>query len=405
MALLLRASRLPAIIRNRNIVIFRLRHGIIIAMFHIPWRRLNWTNTLFLIVTHIVAVVGTLVYLSVHGPTMVAVAILVGYGVMTGFSITAGYHRLFAHATYEGRAILRAFYVLLGSAACQGSVLKWAADHRRHHARVDTSQDPYNIRQGFFYAHIGWVFLKDDPPPDYRTVADLERDPLVRWQHRWCGPLEMAMCFGVPAALGALGGDPWGGLILGGFLRLILTFHSTFSVNSFAHALGRQPYSEDDSSRDSFITAMITLGEGYHNFHHTFPVDYRNGVRPYQFDPSKWLIRGLSFLSVTRNLQCVPLETIVKRRVEVEHRWILSTLKDCRDGVAAARLRALRERLEAWLERWQSLKAEYRRLRRRMDERAADLREQLKAARREFVAARRQWLEIVRSPEVLLATA
>lgn len=367
-------------------------------------RRLNWTNTLFLVGIHAAAIGGTPAYLSLHGVTPAALGVAALFLAATGISVTGGYHRLFAHGTYEASWPLRLFYLVFGAAAFENSVLKWASDHRRHHRSVDTDLDPYSIRKGFLFAHMGWIFLKDRAEDRIEHVGDLERDPLVRWQHRGYLPIAVSVGFLGPLGLGALLGDPWGGLVLGGFLRVVLLYHSTFCVNSLAHTLGRQPYSDADSSRDHLLTAVVTLGEGYHNFHHTFPFDYRNGVRAHQIDPTKWAIRSLAWVGLTRNLQRVPAEAILKARLRMDHARAARRVSAPEHH---ALLLAARQRLESLVDRWHTLAAECRRRRTEAGDRAravfTQLRADRKAAKREFRRAYRAWLRGLRAPEMLTA--
>lgn len=276
--------------------------------------RIDWTNTLFLGISHTLALVGVgwLIW-SWHWQT--AVLGLLWFA-LCGIAITGGYHRLFSHPTYRAVWPLRLVYVLFGAASVQNSALKWSADHRVHHRRVDTEDDPYDIRRGFWWAHVGWVLAKEKRPVDYSSVEDLQRDPFVRFQHRYYVPLAWLMGAIVPLALGLTWGDPIGALLVAGFLRIVLQWHATFSVNSFAHWMGRQPYGTDNTARDSWVTAIITLGEGYHNFHHRFQTDYRNGVRWFHLDPTKWFVWTMSKLGVTRNLRRVPREKILRAREE-----------------------------------------------------------------------------------------
>ena len=137
-------------------------------------------------------------------------------------------------------------------------------------------------------------------------VPDLERDRLLAFQHRYYPWIGLVSGVLLPTAIGWALGDALGAFLVAGGLRLVFVYHVTFSINSFAHTLGTQPYSDRNSSRDSFVAALLSMGEGYHNFHHTFPADYRNGVRAYQFDPSKWTIRLLSMVGMTRNLKRTP---------------------------------------------------------------------------------------------------
>jgi len=227
-------------------------------------------------------------------------------------SITIGYHRLFAHRSYECSRIGQDFYLLFGAAAFQHSVISWCSDHRRHHKHIDEDDDPYNIQRGFLWAHIGWLLVMEHKEKqDYSNVHDLMADPWIRFQHRFYVPLAVLMGFAVPLAFGWAVGDPWGCVLWAGIFRVVLVHHSTFLVNSLAHTLGRRPYTLAVSARDSAVTALLTFGEGYHNFHHRFAADYRNGVARAAWDPSKWLIGGLERLGLAWNLRRVPSERIV----------------------------------------------------------------------------------------------
>ena len=238
---------------------------------------------------------------------------------VTGLSVTAGYHRLFSHNSYKAAWPVRLVLLLFGAAAFEGSVLEWSTDHRNHHRYTDTEKDPYNIKQGFWYAHIGWLFTLDISKRDFSNVEDLKKDPLVRFQHRFFIPIAIFMAFVLPMLIASLWGNILGGLFVAGFLRVVLTQHSTFCINSVCHVFGKQFYSQRTTARDHWLTAIFTLGEGYHNFHHQFPIDYRNGIRFYQFDPTKWLIRALSFLGLAHDLKTVQAHRITHYRIDMEH--------------------------------------------------------------------------------------
>jgi len=279
-------------------------------------QRLDWLNTFLIALFHLVAVFAV-VYLVFVQASPWTIALGVVWFILCGISVTAGYHRLFAHLTYRARTPLRAFYLLFGAAAVQNSALKWAADHRLHHARCDRDEDPYNIQRGFWWAHIGWILFKSSRPGDLGAVRDLQNDRLVMWQHRWYVPIALVVGAWVPAALGALWGDALGAVLVAGFLRLVLQWHATFSVNSLAHSLGHQPFSRRNSARDSYWTALLTLGEGYHNFHHSFTFDYRNGVRWYHFDPTKWFVWTLSRVGLTTQLRRTTRDAVARARASV----------------------------------------------------------------------------------------
>jgi len=281
-------------------------------------KRLDWTNTLFIAASHLLAVAG-IVWLSLNWSWGIAIMAIVWFA-FCGISITGGYHRLFSHPTYKAAWPLRLFYLLFGAASVQNSALKWSADHRVHHKYTDEEKDPYNINLGFWWAHIGWVLTRAKDPVDLRIVADLQKDPLVMNQHKYY--LLWAVMGGaiLPTIVGFLLGDAIGGLLVIGFLRLVFQWHATFSINSVAHTIGKQPYDTESSSRDSWITAIITWGEGYHNFHHRFQGDYRNGVRWFHLDPTKWFVFSLSKIGVTRDLRRVSEQAIQRAKDTVREK-------------------------------------------------------------------------------------
>jgi stearoyl-CoA desaturase (delta-9 desaturase) len=259
-------------------------------------------------------------YLWYFGVDWFQVAVLAVLMTATGFSITLGYHRLFSHMTFRARLPVRLFTLIFGAAAFENSVLMWASDHRRHHKHVDHDEDPYDITKGFFHAHIGWMLFKLWPEPPLDNVADLKKDPLVVWQDRHIHRLAVMVSFILPTLAGFLW-DGWvgalGGFLIGGVAKVVMLQHCTFLINSACHTLGRQPYSTRCSARDSLFMALFTFGEGYHNYHHEFQHDYRNGVKPWQWDPTKWMIWILSKLRLTSGLRRVPQDTIESTQARV----------------------------------------------------------------------------------------
>ncbi len=281
--------------------------------------KINWTNTLFLTLTPLVGI-GGLVTLCLLGLFVWQTALLaIIWAFIGGICITAGYHRLFSHKSYEAKLPLRIFFLLFGTAAFEGSVLEWCTDHRNHHRYTDTKKDPYNFQQGFWYAHILWLIRLNPKLRNYSNVNDLTQDRLIMLQHRFFAPLAIFMGFIVPALIAACWGDLIGGLVIAGALTITIQQHFTFLINSASHAFGKQPYTSLNSSRDNWVLALFTFGEGFHNFHHKFPIDYRNGIRFYHYDPTKWFIKGLSYLGLTTNLQRVNQQRIMKLKIEKAH--------------------------------------------------------------------------------------
>jgi len=276
----------------------------------------------------------------------------VSFGVLwafNGMSITAGYHRLWAHRSYEASKPLQIFYMLFGAMALQNSILVWASMHRVHHRHVDdVDHDPYSAKRGLFFSHIGWM-LRNHPSGalDLRNAKDLEASPIVRFQHKYYLWIAIGMNVGVPLMLGALNGNIWGSLLLGGLLRLVVSHHCTFFINSLAHYWGRRPYTVENTARDNGFIALFTWGEGYHNYHHLFQWDYRNGVRWWQYDPTKWAISAFTWLGLARSLKRVPEFQIRKALLERQFAEAQENLGQCRDQ---GRLANLRQSLETELQ-------------------------------------------------------
>ncbi|MDE0950755.1 MAG: fatty acid desaturase [Halioglobus sp.] len=211
---------------------------------------------------------------------------------LNGMSITGGYHRLWAHKSYEASPALKWFFAFWGAGALQNSILIWASDHRRHHRNVDDNElDPYSAGRGLWFSHIGWMLREyNTNDPDFSNVRDLQRDPIVMWQDKHYVALTAFMNLGLPLLLGIWHGEIIGTVLLVGLLRLVVNHHVTFFINSLAHYWGSRPYTESNSARDNGFLAFLTYGEGYHNYHHIFQSDYRNGIRWWQWDPTKWMI-------------------------------------------------------------------------------------------------------------------
>ena len=280
---------------------------------------------------------------------------------LNGMSITGGYHRLWSHNAYKAHPALKVFYALWGAGALQNSILVWGSDHRRHHRHVDDNeQDPYSAGRGLWFSHMGWMLREyDTNENDFGNAPDLQRDPIVMWQHRNYVLLTVIMNVGLPLLVGWWAGDIIGGLLLVGLARLVLNHHVTFFINSLAHFWGRQPYTDENSARDNDILAFLTYGEGYHNFHHIFQQDYRNGIRWYQWDPTKWLINLCNWLGLASNLTRVPDFKIQQAMLSMQLKRAETALEQ---NASAEPLRAKLEReyqlLAESLTRWKELQAE-----------------------------------------------
>jgi stearoyl-CoA desaturase (delta-9 desaturase) len=285
----------------------------------LPLDRINWTTSLFLAGTLVLTLTAVPVYLYYFGLDWFQGALFFAMFSACGFSISTGYHRLFSHIAFKASWPIRLLTLVFGAGAFENSVLMWSSEHRRHHKHVDHDEDPYCIAKGFFHAHIGWLLFKLKAEAPYDNVADLQEDKLVCWQDRNINTIAILVSFVPPSILGFLW-NGWegalGAFLIAGIARIVVLQHCTFLINSACHAIGRQPYSKKCTARDSFLLALFTFGEGYHNYHHEFQHDYRNGVKPWQFDPTKWLIWTLSKFGLVRNLRRVPADKILAAQRE-----------------------------------------------------------------------------------------
>lgn len=277
-----------------------------------------WLNVTLFVTTFLVAAIAVPYRALTYGFEATEISFALFCFVYCGMSITAGYHRLWSHKTYQAHWSLRFIFALGGAFALQNSILHWSSDHRIHHKHVDNNDvDPYSAKRGFWYSHIGWMCREYQAHRyhDYKNVRDLQKDSIVMWQHKHYLSLTLLMNFGVPIAFGLWHGNLLNSLLLVGFLRLVLSHHTTFFINSLAHIWGKQTYTDKNTARDNGILALFTFGEGYHNYHHIFENDYRNGIRWWQFDPTKWLIKSCQWLGLTTKLRTSPEDKIEKMRL------------------------------------------------------------------------------------------
>lgn len=250
------------------------------------------------------AVIGVPAFGFFYGYTRLDWAMFGLLYLVTGLGITVGYHRLISHRSFACPDWVKGVLLIAGGWALQNSAFKWGADHIRHHAACDQEADPYNAKLGFWHSHCGWL-LSGQRYTDEKYAAKLRQDPVVMWQHRYYVPIVLSG-LALPFVIGLLYGGWLSGLgcfMLAGIGRAFAVLNSTFCINSICHIWGKQPHGQADSSRDSWLVSLLTFGEGYHNYHHTYPSDYRNGPRWYNFDPSKWLIYTLSLLGLAWSLR------------------------------------------------------------------------------------------------------
>ena len=330
-------------------------------------RRWDLLNTIFLTGTLALALALVPWRLATSGLRWSEALVFLAMTFAIGTAISGGYHRLFSHRAYKATWPVRFLLLCLGAAAFENSALKWASDHRLHHRHVDTEQDPYSIGRGFWFAH--WTWVMEDKSPPLAGVADLEKDPLVRWQHRNHFLIGAAVAT-IPLWIGLATGNLLGYLVFGVALRIVVTHHTTFFINSAAHMFGSRPYTDANTARDNWLLAPITYGEGYHNFHHQWQWDYRNGALWYQWDSTKWLLNVLGWMGLVGQFRRVPGAAMTRARLHMEEKRLRERLSLASPGIATpmrARLTAARMKLDLALaslhdrhEAWGQKKVEWR---------------------------------------------
>lgn len=291
----------------------------------------NKLSGIFIITYHILLVIGWFFYFAYFTPSLPLIGVSVVLLFLTGMSITGGYHRLWSHTTYKTNSVVEFFLLFFGSMACQGSALRWAYDHRLHHAYVDTDRDPYSINKGFWYAHFLWLFKKP-AEIDNKVVSDMVKNPMVMFQHRHYPICMVGSNLMMFLLVGFLLGDFLGAFVISWWTRLFFLHHSTWFINSLAHYWGTQSFSQEHSAVDNYVISLLTFGEGYHNYHHTFANDYRNGIKWYHYDPTKWLIWTLNKLGLTHNLKRMNSYHIKERIIREQKNEILEMIGESLDS-------------------------------------------------------------------------
>jgi len=252
--------------------------------------------------------------------------VLLALYVLTGAGISVGFHRLFAHRSFEAAQPVRALLAVLGSMAMMGGVIRWVSNHRKHHAFSDDDGDPHSPQleqrpgflgalAGLWHAHVGWIYTSERPDPE-RYARDLVRDPLIRFIDRTF-LLWVVLGLALPFAAGyAVSGGLAGALtafLWGGPARIFALHHVTFSINSLCHFHGRRRFATADESRNLFWLAPISFGEAWHNNHHAFPSSPFHGLRRREVDPGRWLIVGLEAVGLAWNVRRVSAERQLAR--------------------------------------------------------------------------------------------
>jgi len=309
---------------------------------------------------------------------------------LTGISITGGYHRYYAHTTYKTNPVVEFFLLFFASMAAQGSALRWSFDHRLHHALVDTDEDPYSINKGFWYAHMLWIFEKPRVIEN-KVVADLVRNKMVMFQHKYykyCMTASNLIAF---LFVGYFFNDYLGAFVISWWTRLFVLHHCTWFINSLAHTWGSQSFSKEQTAADNYIISFLTFGEGYHNYHHTFANDYRNGIRWYHFDPTKWTIWTLHKLGLAHSLKRMSDYHIKEKMLLAQKNALIEEIQSSdvpQKEELLQQVNTLSETVINKLRQKKELNERYKQAKAMKDDAANSLREELKCLRR---AIREDW--------------
>ncbi len=288
------------------------------------------------------------------------------------FAITAGLHRYFSHKAFKTSRVFQFVLAFVAQTSAQKGALWWAAKHREHHKYSDTPQDVHSPAQsGFFKAHVGWIFSKNRGEADLSTIKDLTRFPELVWLNKHDRFPALLLALVVLLTLG------WSGLVVGFFVSTVLVYHCTFAINSLAHVYGKQRYITGDDSRNNWLLALITLGEGWHNNHHHYQASTRQGFRWWEIDITFYLLKLMSFVGLVWELRTPPKEIVrgekrlrpsVIEKVahdlagsvaldsissEIRQRWEqMPDLDAFRERTRLAKAQA-RKRVEAYFSEWQ----------------------------------------------------
>lgn len=364
-------------------------------------KELNLGPSIFLITYQLLLLATLPIYLYYNTPSWALIGCSIVLLYLSGLAITGGYHRLYSHRAYRVPKAVEAIILFFGSMAGQGSALRWGFDHRLHHAHVDTDNDPYSINKGFWYAHFLWIL--DKPREiDPKVVPDLLKNRLVMFQDRFiisCMAFSNLIAFLV---VGALLNDYLGAFMIALWTRLFALHHFTWFINSLAHTWGDKPFSQEQSAVNNYVLSLLTFGEGYHNYHHTFANDYRNGVRWYHFDPTKWLIWTLNKLGLAHDLKRMS-SVVIRRRMVLEHKNLLleklTNYLYARREELEGQVNEMAERLSRKLTEFAKLRDKYAQL--KMQKEARDLleavRHEIKSLRRSLRADFRAWTALSQS--------
>lgn len=283
-------------------------------------RRIVWRNVVIFLYLHIASLYG--IYLACTSAKWMTVIFATLLYQLSGFGITAGVHRLWAHRSYKAKWPLQLFLVILNTMAFQDPAIDWARDHRVHHKYSETDADPHNAKRGFFFSHIGWLLVRKHPEVKEKgkgiDMSDLENNPILAFQKKYYTVLMPLICFILPTVIPVVcWNETWSNAyFIPAVLRYVFTLNMTWLVNSAAHFFGSKPYDKYINPAENKGVAIMALGEGWHNYHHTFPWDYKTAeLGNYSFNFTTAFINIFAKIGWAYDLKTASND-MVKKRVE-----------------------------------------------------------------------------------------
>ncbi|XP_035669392.1 stearoyl-CoA desaturase 5-like isoform X1 [Branchiostoma floridae] len=288
-----------------------------------PPTQIVWRNVVIMSLLHMGAIFGLFLLPSAHPYTLMWVMkclcspAVICYS-LSALGVTAGAHRLWAHRSYKARLPLRIFLAIINCMSLQNDIYDWSRDHRVHHKYSETPADPHNAKRGFFFAHIGWLLVRKHPDVITKgkqiDLTDVLNDPVVKVQRKLYAPAAVLMCFIIPTLVPSLWGESLVTAFFISVLRYVLALNATWLVNSAAHMWGNKPYDKFINPSQNFPVAVLAMGEGWHNYHHTFPYDYATSELGWKVNPTTVFIDFMARLGLAYDRKKVS-PNVIRARV------------------------------------------------------------------------------------------
>lgn len=267
-------------------------------------RQISWGNIAFIALSSIGVFVWFPWYLFAYDNkswSLIIFSFL--YFIISGLSISAGYHRYYCHRSFEASKLLQLIFLGIGGSVWQGPLANWMSEHKLHHMHPETDQDPYPIKHGFWWAYLGWLFYRKKPV----LIPEVLNDPWIMFQYKYYKTIATTLSFGVGALAGWYFGQWWEGVLLIGVVRTFYVQHTTFLINSWGHSWGYQINPKHTAHNDHLL-AFLSMGEGYHNNHHSYPQYYTTQINSKEFDFTKYFILMCNKIGLASKLKVKPNE-------------------------------------------------------------------------------------------------